>query len=61
MGFAEMDAAAKLAHEELAEMRADATLECREGLDLMVDWLKRHFRTADYKRLCRPLVHNSKQ
>lgn len=59
--MAAMDEAGRVAHEELVKLQADMTLEARQGAQVMVDWLKKHFRTAGYERLCRPLVHNNRQ
>lgn len=60
MTLAEMDAAGRVAHEELEQLMAKMTLEQLQGAQAMIDWLKKHFRVAGYKRLCRPLV-NSKE
>jgi len=56
-----MDEAGRVAHAELAALRAKMTPEQDQGAQALIDWLQRHFREAGYKRLCRPLVHKPKQ
>jgi len=58
---AAMDEAGQQAHEELARLRREATPEQCEGVDLLIEWLKSWFRTAGYKRLCRPLVYTKQK
>lgn len=58
---AAMDEAGQRAHEELANIRIKATSEQCEGMDLLINWLRAHYRTAGYKRLCRPLVYKKKE
>ncbi len=55
-GAAAMDEAADRAFEELMGLRRNATEEQNQGMDTLVQWLARWFRTAGYKRLCRPLI-----
>jgi len=56
-----MDEAGRVAHAELAALRAKMTPEEAEGAQTLIDWLKANFRAAGYKRLCRPLVYNKKE
>ena len=56
-----MNEAGRVAHAELAALRAKMTPEQEQGVQALIDWFKKHFREAGYKRLCRPLVHKSKQ
>lgn len=56
-----MDEAGRVAHAELAALRAKMSTEQEQGVQAVIDWLKRHFREAGYKRLCRPLVYTIKQ
>jgi len=56
-----MDEAGRNAHAELAQLRAKMTPEQEQGVQAVIDWLKKHFREAGYKRLCQPLVYTIKQ
>lgn len=56
-----MDEAGRVAHAELAALRAKMTPEQEQGVQAVIDWLKSHFREAGYKRRCRPLLGISKQ
>jgi len=55
-----MDQAGRQAHEELARLRAKATPEQVQSMDLLIEWLKAWYRAAGYRRLCRPLVYGKK-
>ena len=58
---AAMDEAGQQAHAELAKIRAGLTPEQETGVRVIIGWLQRNYRTAGYKRLCRPLVGINKQ
>lgn len=47
--FAEMDAAAAKAEEELKNIP-------KESLEPIVEWIRKHYGKAGYKRLCRILL-----
>ncbi|HUT15489.1 MAG TPA: hypothetical protein VMY98_04515 [Anaerolineae bacterium] len=56
-----MDAAATRAHERLNEGLAAMTEEERKGAEFVFSWLTAWYRTAGYKRLCRPIVNKGRQ
>lgn len=60
MGFAEMNEAARVAHGELELLRSKMSPEQQQGAQAIVDWLKKHYLEAGYKRLCRPLVSSKR-
>ncbi len=59
--MAAMDEAGRNAHAELAALRQAMTPEQEQGVQAIIDWFKKHFGEAGYKRLCRPLIRSSEQ